>query len=335
MEEEKGIQVLIVDDEDRFRVTTAATLKKRGFAVKAAASGIEAIEELKKSEVDVVILDIKMPSMDGHQTLRELKKLKPNLEVIMLTGYGSLGSALADRRRGVFAFLTKPCSIDFLAERIEEAFAKKKGVPEYSRRARDIMVPFFALMSRVRADQSVAEAVDVVLQFFDEPFREGKPHDSLHRPILVTDEEERVIGVISFSDLLRALQEPCAGLMEKDSLSSHSIYLEASSYVGGFATMVRENASRTVRGLLPPKPTTIDENAELMEATEKILSLKVTNLLVVDQNVPVGVLREKDLFLEMAKIIKDHQMEPQATPKAGLEGVCPSLFDTMKTTHVR
>jgi CheY-like chemotaxis protein len=298
---------LIVDDEDRFRVTTAATLKRRGFKVKAAASGVEAIEEIKKGDVDVVVLDIKMPCMDGHETLRELKKLRPDLEVIMLTGYGSLGSALADRRQGVFAFLTKPCSIDFLAERIREAFAKKGGVAEYNRRARDIMAPLSAFLSSVHADQTVAEAVDVVLQFLDKTIHDARLHETLHRSILVLDEDERVLGVIGFGDLLKSLHQPDLNRIENDSMMSHSMFLDSSSCMGGFATTVREKASRKVQELLPPKPPTIDEDADLMEATEKILTLKVPNLLVLRGKTAIGVLREKDLFLEMAKIIKEHQ----------------------------
>jgi CheY-like chemotaxis protein len=310
MDAEKNIEVLIVDDEDRFRVTTTATLKKRGFRVKAVASGLEAIEEIRKGDVDVVILDIRMPYMDGHETLREIKRLKPNLEVIMLTGYGSLGSALADRRQGVFAFLTKPCSIDFLAERIQEAVAKRAGFAEYNRRVRDIMVPLSAFVSKVYADQSIAEAVEVVLGFFENAAccRTGL-HETLHRSILVVDESEQVVGVIDFSDLLKGLQQSAAALAEKDSIISDSIYLEACSYMGGFATTVREKASLKVRELLSAKPSILDENADLMEAADKIFSARSANVLVVKDEMPVGVLREKDLFLEMAKILKGHQGE--------------------------
>ena len=309
MEDEKNIDVLLVDDEDRFRVTTTATLKKRGFRVKAVAGGIEAIEEIRKGDVDVVVLDIKMPSMDGHETLRELKKLRPDLEVIMLTGYGSLGSALADRRQGVFAFLTKPCSIDFLAQRIQEAYAKKLGVLEYNRCVRDIMVPLSAFVSKIYAGQTVAEASSLIIYFIDKTFSRFPLQESLHRAILVVDDNERVIGVIGFKDILNSLQQPSPCLLESESMLSHSIFLESSSCMGGFATTVRENGSRFVRELLPVKPPAIDENADLMEATEKILALKTPHLLVLRGTIPVGVLREKDLFLEMAKILKEHELE--------------------------
>lgn len=307
MERARAIEVLIVDDEDRFRVTTTATLKKRGFRVKAAASGPEAIEEIRKGDVDVAVLDIKMPCMDGHETLREMRKLKPDIEVIMLTGYGSVGSAVSDRRQGVFAFLTKPCSIDFLAQRIREAYAKKGGVSEYNRKAGDIMVPLSAFVSRIHEDQSVADAVDMLLRFLDAAMRGARLQETLHRSILVVDDSERAVGVIDLSDLLRSLEQPCIHLMEKEPMLSDSVYLEASTCMGGFATMVREKSQQAVRELLPSTPLTIDEGADLMEATEKMLSLNAGHLLVLRTNEPVGVLREKDLFLEMAKIVRERR----------------------------
>lgn len=122
------IGVLLVDDEERFRTTATTTLQTRGFSVRAVGSGMEALDELRKGGVDVVVLDVKMPGMDGHETLRRMKILKPDLEVIMLTGYGTLESSLEAWGESVFAYLTKPCDIDILAEKIGDAVEKKRGV---------------------------------------------------------------------------------------------------------------------------------------------------------------------------------------------------------------
>ena len=127
MTKKKPIRVLIVDDEERFRTTATATLKKRDFDVRAVAGGIEALEEIRRGHVDVVVLDVKMPGMDGNEALREIKILKPDLEVIMLTGHGTVESALQGWEDEVFAYLTKPCDIDILAEKISDAFSKRKG----------------------------------------------------------------------------------------------------------------------------------------------------------------------------------------------------------------
>jgi DNA-binding NtrC family response regulator len=125
MEKKKAPRVLIVDDEDRFRTTTTATLSKRGFVVEAVGDGEQAVERVEKSDYDVVVLDIRMPRKNGHSALREIKRLKPDIEVIMLTAYGSMDSALQALHDEVFAYLAKPCDIDLLALRIREASFRK------------------------------------------------------------------------------------------------------------------------------------------------------------------------------------------------------------------
>jgi DNA-binding NtrC family response regulator len=88
----KQIKVLMVDDEKRFRDTTRKILMKKGFDTILAGSGEQALEKIEQ-EPDVVILDIKMPGIDGHEALAEIKKRKPDLPVIMLTGHGDMPSA--------------------------------------------------------------------------------------------------------------------------------------------------------------------------------------------------------------------------------------------------
>ena len=83
------IRLLLVDDEDDFRRTVAKRLMKRGIDVKQAASGEECLEILKNDPVDVVVLDVKMPGMDGIETLHRIKKNHPEIEVIMLTGHAT------------------------------------------------------------------------------------------------------------------------------------------------------------------------------------------------------------------------------------------------------
>jgi len=124
-----AIRVLIVDDEERFRETTATILTKRGFAVQAVGSGIEAIDEIKKDDFDVVVLDVQMPGMDGNEALREITKIKPQLPVLMLTGQGTPASAREGLRDGLFDYLTKPCAIDLLAQKIREGFSSEAATP--------------------------------------------------------------------------------------------------------------------------------------------------------------------------------------------------------------
>ncbi len=128
MKKKKTIRVLIVDDEERFRTTATSTLSKRGFEVKAVSGGVEALEEIRQGGVDVVILDVKMPGMDGNEALRNIKILREDMPVIMLTGHGTVDSAMAGWRDEVYAYLMKPCDIEALAEKICDACAKKAGM---------------------------------------------------------------------------------------------------------------------------------------------------------------------------------------------------------------
>ena len=123
--------VLLVDDEVPFVETMTKRLTKRNLAVQSAFSGQEALDRLaKESKVDVVILDVKMPGMDGIETLREIKKEFPLVEVVMLTGHATVESAIEGMRLGAHDYLMKPCDIDKLMEKVKEAKAKKAGHEE-------------------------------------------------------------------------------------------------------------------------------------------------------------------------------------------------------------
>jgi DNA-binding NtrC family response regulator len=129
--------ILLVDDEERFLVTTRKVLDKKGYEVLTAASGAGALSTLGEKIVDVVILDVKMPGMDGIATLKEIKRRHPLVEVIMLTGHGTLESAVEGLKCGATDYLTKPSDIGELLVKVEEAFEKKQGLEEKIRRAQD------------------------------------------------------------------------------------------------------------------------------------------------------------------------------------------------------
>ena len=117
--------VLLVDDEVPFVETMTKRLSKRELMVLPAYSGREALEKLEKNGVDVVILDVKMPGMDGIETLREIKRVHPLVEVIMLTGHATVETAVEGMRLGAFDYLMKPCEIEELLAKVNEAKEKK------------------------------------------------------------------------------------------------------------------------------------------------------------------------------------------------------------------
>ncbi|MBW1921613.1 MAG: response regulator [Deltaproteobacteria bacterium] len=120
-----GAKILLVDDEVTFTENMAKLLNARGYRVTTANSGDEAIRMLEKENFDVVVLDLKMPGMDGLTTLKEIKKLDLFTETLILTGHGSIDSALEAVKLGAYDYLTKPCEIDELVAKIEGAWAKK------------------------------------------------------------------------------------------------------------------------------------------------------------------------------------------------------------------
>ena len=119
--------VLLVDDEAEFIETFSERLELRNLEISKAFSGEEALEELGKTHtIEVVILDVKMPGMDGIETLAEIKKTHPLVEVIMLSGHADVASAIDGMKQGAFDYLMKPCDIDQLLAKVTEAAARKR-----------------------------------------------------------------------------------------------------------------------------------------------------------------------------------------------------------------
>ncbi|MBW2061491.1 MAG: response regulator [Deltaproteobacteria bacterium] len=120
-------KVMLVDDEVPFVETMTKRLSKRDLHIVSAFSGQEALERLDKTRnIEVVILDVKMPGMDGIEALKEIKKSHPLVEVVMLTAYATVETAIEGMKLGAFDYLMKPCDIEVLLSKVEEATAKKR-----------------------------------------------------------------------------------------------------------------------------------------------------------------------------------------------------------------
>jgi DNA-binding NtrC family response regulator len=118
-------RVLIVDDEERFRTTMAKLLTINGLEVTAVGSGKAALEELKANPYDVITLDIRMPEMSGLEALAEIKKVNPEVEVIILTGHASVDTAVEIMKLGGYEYLLKPTSTEELMNKIDAAYERK------------------------------------------------------------------------------------------------------------------------------------------------------------------------------------------------------------------
>jgi DNA-binding NtrC family response regulator len=135
MEEGMQIRVLLVDDEREFTDVLAERLETRDFVVMKAFSGDEALEILKEQNVDVVVLDVLMPGKDGITTLQEMKRIKPIVEVIMLTGHGTVETAVEGMKLGAFDYLMKPTETKDLIEKLVRAFKRKSEQEDRIREA--------------------------------------------------------------------------------------------------------------------------------------------------------------------------------------------------------
>lgn len=125
MADTQSTKVLLVDDEDDFLATLASRLELRNLKVSKATRGEEALKVMSDRDVDVVVLDLSMPGMDGLETLERIKEQDPEAEVIILTGHGSVRAGVEAMKLGAEDFMEKPVDLNELLEKIENARQKR------------------------------------------------------------------------------------------------------------------------------------------------------------------------------------------------------------------
>jgi DNA-binding NtrC family response regulator len=123
-------KVLLVDDEQDFLEVMSERMENRGMEVSTANSAQEALEKIELEAFDAIILDFMMPEMDGLETIKAIKKIKPELQIILLTGQATLEKGVEAMKLGAMDVLEKPADIEVLAEKVEKAGAKKTIIIE-------------------------------------------------------------------------------------------------------------------------------------------------------------------------------------------------------------
>ena len=129
------LRILLVDDEESFVDTLAERLRNRDFNVTTALNGEEALGKIKEYNFDVAVIDVLMPGISGIETLKEMKKLKPLTEAIMLTGNATIETGIEGMKLGAYDYLMKPCEIDVLTDKIKSAYERKAEHEERIRTA--------------------------------------------------------------------------------------------------------------------------------------------------------------------------------------------------------
>ncbi len=125
-----GCKVLLVDDEKDFLEALALRLEARKLTVDVAATGEAAVAKAKTQSFDAVLLDLAMPGMDGIETLKRLRELNPDSQVVLLTGHATVAKATEAMRLGALDVLEKPIDIEVLVEKIEQAATNKVRLTE-------------------------------------------------------------------------------------------------------------------------------------------------------------------------------------------------------------
>lgn len=295
----KKVKVLMVDDEERFRSTTSKILERKGYEVSIAGNGEEALSILKKSPHDVVVLDIKMPGMSGEETLPKIKEIDADIQVIMLTGHGGMESAKDSLVKGAFDYLNKPCDIDLLSAKINDAYSAVHTRIPREKTAAEIMIPIEDY-TNVQADSTVREGIEKLKDSYEKFLSTGKIMESGHRAIMVFD-GDKVVGVLNMQKLLGAVRPEYLSA-PKPSMAE-SMQFSPMFWSGLFLTQVKKLKNRKIREIMSECPPIVAGDANLMDVVDKMHSNNRRRVIVEENGKVVGVIREQELFYEISKII--------------------------------
>ena len=265
-----------------------------------AANGEEALRILKTKIHDVVILDIKMPGKDGNEVLPEIKAIDPSIQVIMLTGHGNIESAKESLKYKAFDYLLKPCDIDLIDRRIRDAYAATHKGPREERKAGDIMIPIEDYTT-IDEDATVKEGMRCLKESYENLIASSRLMESGHRSIMVFDRNKELTGILGIRDLIHYLQ-PSYLLSPKPSLAERIEY-SPMFWKGMFTTQTRALANKKVKDIMSLVPPSVDEKANLMEVANMIYTQEVRRIVVTRKGTVVGIVREQELFFEIARIM--------------------------------
>ena len=268
------IRVLLVDDEEQFVINMAKILKIRGFDVSTAFSGYEAMDTIKYGGgFDVVILDVKMPGMDGIATLKEIKEWAPDTEVIMLTGHATLSSGTQAMRKGAYDYLMKPCDIEDLTEKLKEAHEagniKRHPVLWPRKMVREITLHS---LNKLLLEDPLIKALEMM------GWESG---EAAMEEVYIVDHEDRVLGIVNKRDLINEAQK---------------VHPEASITWPKLLKNPQWLPQKTLNQIMRHDPITIQLNGHLTDAANQMIMNKVRCMPVLKAGKAIGIIKLQDVF---------------------------------------
>jgi len=272
---EKKIRVLLVDDEEQFVINMAKILKVRGFDVSTAFDGYEAVDAIEhEGRFDVVLLDVKMPGMDGIAVLREIKKREPDTEVIMLTGHATLSTGTQAMREGAYDYLMKPCDIEDLTEKLREAYhvesIKRHPVLWVRQTVNEITLGSF---KKLRHEDPVIDALEI----FD-----PKTRKTVVEEVYIQDHEDRLMGIVTKRDLLNEAQD-----------ANPELSLDWTQVMENPELLPPLTLGQVMR---PDRPVTTSPEESLTETAQRMISNNIRCMPVVEDGKVLGIVRMQDIL---------------------------------------
>jgi len=272
---DEKIRVLLVDDEEQFVKNMARILKVRGFDISTAFSGYEAMDAIEAGgEFDVIILDVKMPGMDGVDTLREIKKRLPDTQVIMLTGHATLSSGTEAMREGAYDYLMKPCDVEDLTEKIKEAneveSIKRHPVLWTRQSVEEVTLLSF---KKLKPEDPVIDA----LKIFD-----TKTRKMVVEEVYIQDHEDRFIGIVTKKDLLNEAQN-----------ANPEISIDWNHLMENPKLLPPLTLGQVMR---PDRPITASPEESLTETAQRMITNNVRCMPVVKDGKVQGIVRMQDIL---------------------------------------
>ncbi len=284
----KKLKLLLVDDEEDFRRATSKTLIRRGFTVSDVASGEEALKSIKQDCPDIVLLDLKMPGLNGIETLQRIREKNKTLPVIILTGHGDFLDALAGIKLEIVDFIQKPVDAEQLSSRIRSLLKYRTKAPLRERSIAELMKPP-SLYPKLYIDEPLTKLLEVLRTAFFQPSSDGELVGHV-RSVLVYDHSENFLGLIRFPDLLKLVMPPFLN-------EPYTTF-----FTGMFLAQCKLIVKRHVNNLMG-KHIWVDVQAPIMKAVHLMIEHHLINLPVLMGDELVGVLRERDIILEIAESI--------------------------------